>query len=424
MNNTIRNTSPLADHCRRGLLALLIFSHSSALFANSAEPFRNLKQQWPVQVETLWHTDPQTIRLSTGSLQVQFNGSVLLKAPAQATPEQVIKWCQCLPAEPIQQLYLGHSFSYFRLTLLQDEGTQALQRLQQQKAITLLQPDLLQLSWQPNSAAERPIGTSAEPPSVNTQIIQPSEPVESNLAEGITIAVIDDGFRLNHAELSELRVAFSFDVTQGNWDPSPKHRRERHGNLVLGLLGAKHDSQAPEGLAPDADYVLIRQPDSWTSNTLISLQLAKLAGADIINNSWHTHHLLEPIADVVADLRQHGRSGKGIPVVFAAGNQAQLLQPNEHEASLTTALVIGASASDGSPMDYSNQGPSIDAWFNDDQSQSLGRGKRTRRFSGTSAAAAKASGWLAQQLSADPTLTVEELEQRLKQSQASVQSIR
>ena len=147
---------------------------------------------------------------------------------------------------------------------------------------------------------------------------------------------------------------------------------------------------------------------------LLALQLANLAGADIINCSWNSHWLLEPIADAINTLSLHGRQGKGTAVIIAAGNESQLIAPHTTEASLNSPLVVAASDEHLKRLAISNYGASVDLLVYGAPIRTPSTHEGYVLFSGTSSATAITSGFAALILSQQPNLTLAQLEHQLK----------
>lgn len=179
------------------------------------------------------------------------------------------------------------------------------------------------------------------------------------------------------------------------------------------MLFAAHNGIAPEGLVPAASIVAIAQPDTWTSQTLQSFYLAYLAGADVINCSWHSRWLLEPVVDVVNELAIAGRQGKGTAVVFAAGNEGKQLTAHMHEAGIEKAITVGAHDKAGQPLPTSNFGSMIDFWVFGGRTISTDQSGSYASFAGTSLSAAIVSGYMALLFSQDQTLTLQQAQQQL-----------
>ena len=228
----------------------------------------------------------------------------------------------------------------------------------------------------------------------------------------MSIAVIDDGFALNHDELRNTDVVFSYDAERKVQDVSPQSELDTHGTKVIGTIFAAHDGHGIDGIAPEASLIAIRQPSTWTSSTLLSFYLAKLSDADIVNASWNSQWLLEPLADIVSDLARNGRGGKGTAVVFSAGNNGAEQTSNQgidsNEASLLDAVVIGSDDGTGHRTRFSNYGNSVDAYIYGKPTPALVAGGYGR-FSGTSLSTAVASGYFALLLANNPSLTLDQL---------------
>ncbi len=239
--------------------------------------------------------------------------------------------------------------------------------------------------------------------------------------KGVKLAIIDDGFNLKHEDLKHLDPIFSYDVDIGELGSKPHHHRDSHGSKVAGIIFAAHNKKGIDGIAPEADIITIRQPNTWTSNTLLSFQLAKSAGADIINCSWHSHWLLQPIQEIVDELALHGREGKGIAVVFAAGNEGEKIVANSIESSIESAIVVGAHNDKYERLKSSNYGDTVDIESYGGRAQTTLASGKYGNFSATSLAASIVSGLSALVLSQKPELTLDELVAKLEKIQTNNQ---
>ncbi len=217
---------------------------------------------------------------------------------------------------------------------------------------------------------------------------------KKSLGEGIKIAIIDDGFNLNHPDLKGLHVSFSYDVDQKSLNADPKVKIDHHGTEVAGIIFARHNGIGIDGIAPNAELIAIRQTTNITSDTIVAFSVADKAGADIINCSWNSPLLLEPVYDVITAV------AKKRAIVFAAGNDAQELKPLCIEAAIPEVITVGAT------QQYSNYGALVDII--------LKSGVRTTTlhntyavFGGTSATAAVVSGLLALKMSQNRTASIE-----------------
>lgn len=223
---------------------------------------------------------------------------------------------------------------------------------------------------------------------------------------GIKVAIIDDGFNLQHEDLKQAKLAFEYDVEKRKLDSSPKVNLDQHGTQVAGIIFAQHNSIGIDGIAPEAEFIAIRQISNITSQTLLALTVADLAGADIINCSWKSPILLQPVYDVLIHLSKHGRKGKGTAIVFSAGNDGEEIHPYSTEAAVKEVIVVGAT------QRYSNFGDSVDFII-------PSRIKTTRKnsygfFGGTSATAPVISGLLALKMAKNKELDTSDVIQQLK----------
>lgn len=305
-------------------------------------------------------------------------------------------------------LFAGQNSQYFVVDLQAGADMQAvLQAVSQQPGIGLVQPDILQLAQRADAPAARAPATEVATPAL-VSLWQRSK------GQGVKIAIIDDGFDLSHGQLDHVSLAFSYDAETRQLTAEPLARRDSHGTRMAGILFAAHDGSGLEGLAPDAQLIAIRQPDTWTSNTLLSFHLAALAGADVINCGWTTGLLLQPVADAVQELAQHGRNGKGIAVVFAAGNEGRAIAEGSSEAAIADAIVVAAGDVSGQRLPSSNFGASVDLMAFGGSIDSTAVHGGYAQLGGTSLASAIVSGLAALLIGADPERDLAELLTQLK----------
>jgi subtilisin family serine protease len=293
-----------------------------------------------------------------------------------------------------------------------------LDRAQRLPGVLLVQPDLLPLAV---GGAAHPqfdaAGNGQLPPAMQQHLRQLWQ---HSQGEGVRIALIDDGFALDHPELVHVMPLLQYDISSQQLDARPRSGRDHHGTRVAGVLFADHaigrdQPQDQQGLVPEAGLIAIRQPDSWTSHTLLAFQLAALAQADVINCSWTSNLLLQPVADVVQQLTQQGRHGLGTLVVFAAGNDGLLIQPGSSEAAIDAALVVGAANTLGQRLASSNYGDSLDLLAPGLAVASTDIHGGYSTFASTSLASTLVSGLAALLLSQKPHLSLSELQQQLQQ---------
>ncbi len=271
------------------------------------------------------------------------------------------------------------------------------------------QPDLLQLQ---ERTSEKNIKNM---PSNYIEKLNIKALWEKTKGENVKIAIIDDGFDLAHEDIKGTDLAFGYDIETRTLDPSPKEVVDTHGTQVAGIIFARHNGIGIDGIAPEAKLIAIRHADSWTSKTILGFYLAKVAGADIINCSWKSKILLEPIADILNDLIMETEEKKSIVVVFAAGNEAAELTDNSCESALPGVISVGATADSGRRLALSNYGKNVDI-------NTCGRNilttncspKKYGLFSGTSASSSIVSGVAALLLSENRNMSLPEINNKLK----------
>lgn len=233
--------------------------------------------------------------------------------------------------------------------------------------------------------------------------------------KGVKVAIIDDGFNLQHPDLQGVHVGFAYDADNKTPGAQPLSRLDRHGTRVAGILFAQHNSIGVDGVAPEATLIPIRQTGTRTSDTVLSFTVADMSGADIINCSWNSQTLMQPVRDVIEHLAKRGRGGRGSVIVFAAGNEGEVLRPGSREAAMPSVISVGALA--GKEIaPYSNRGEVVDIYLPGRLRTTLQRGYGV--FNGTSASAALASGLAALVLSRNPQLSAEAVSKELVVSAA------
>jgi len=265
--------------------------------------------------------------------------------------------------------------------------------------------------------------------------------------EGITIAVIDDGFDLQHEEFSgSLKITAPRDVTRGTDDPTPGNF-DHHGTAVAGVACANGVHNA-SGVAPGARLMPIRLASALGSqNEADAFVWAADNGADIISCSWGpadgewwnpsdpAHNQVVALPDSTRLALDHaveqGRSGKGCVITWAAGNGNEPVG-NDGYASYQRVIAVGACNDQGTRSAYSDTGDALWCCFpssngfasltpgiwTTDRSGSLGYNPDdyTDDFGGTSSACPGAAGVAALILARNTDLRWDEVKDILRRS--------
>lgn len=274
--------------------------------------------------------------------------------------------------------------------------------------------------------------------------------------EGVKLAIIDDGFDLDHEDMEGQFIA-GYDFRGKDNDPSYENvgwnseYYDMHGTCCAGVAAAKADNnKGLVGACPNCKLIPIRI-DLTSSMSLSSIgkeafEWAADAGADIMSNSWGpadgygeqgAEDMSQPLKDTVTKLVTEGRNGKGIIILFAAGNGEESIETDGF-ASNPNVFAIGATNAGGNRAYYSDFGKSLDfmapscdysnngygdlmdgIWTIDNTGKdgyntgkaSLGdsKGNYTNDFGGTSSACPLAAGITGLVLSANPNLTRDEV---------------
>ena len=267
--------------------------------------------------------------------------------------------------------------------------------------------------------------------------------------EGVKLAIIDDGFDLEHEDLAG-RFLQGKDFNDGDDVPSPG-TSDAHGTCCAGVAGANTGNGiGVAGACPDCDIIPIRMNmtvmGSLDQGAIDTFTWAADQGAMIMSNSWGPADnggavdMGQTLKDLVTNLTTTGRDGKGIIILFAAGNGNESIETDGF-ASNPDVFGIGASNAAGKRCSYSDFGTSLDfmapsndvdssggdgwaggsyidgIWSTDNTSggyvpgQLAGdeTGKYVSEFGGTSSACPLAAGITGLVLSANPDLTKDEV---------------
>ena len=278
----------------------------------------------------------------------------------------------------------------------------------------------------------------------------------------VVIAIFDTGFDVDHPDLVA-NVVGGFDALGNDEDPEaecsgsydgrdeaagcPAERpyRESHGTAVAGTAAARGDNQlGGSGVCPLCSLYLVRMIGEGGFRSLSnaeSFTRAAAAGADVINNSWgpsitRFFPLGQAEQEVFDRITRDGRDGKGVVILFAAGNDFFTPATANPYAAHPQVVTVAASSRVDDFACYSNYGSVIaiaapsQGCFDDEPGivtadyvgvDGYANGDVTGDFGGTSAASPVAAGLVGLVLSANPELTAEQVRLVL---QASADRIR
>ena len=392
-----------------------------------------------------------TYYLTDEGLSVQLNDQLLVKTNKRLLLNDLISAHDDIVEG--KEVFVAHNFNYYLVKFAKHSNMgAAINTLTQASDVLLVQPDILQMGYPQASVGalglqqslfdsrmsntpgravfahdshthlttreQKEVRAKRQARIYRNYLTKVGVPKlwDTNVGEGIRIAIIDDGIELRHPALVHVNKTLIYDVDSHVTTLDAMATGADHGTQIAGVIFSAHDSGVSNnirGLAPGASLIALRNPSTRTSKTLLAFQLAMLANADIINCSWNTHRLLQPIADAVNELAKHGREGKGTAIIFAAGNDGMEIENQRVEASLDAALVVAASNPRGKRLLSSNYGESVDLLVYGRGVHSTAGKEEYKVFAGTSLAAAITTGLAAITLATNHDLTLKQLQAQL-----------
>ncbi|MFE1175065.1 S8 family serine peptidase [Streptomyces sp. NPDC058773] len=175
--------------------------------------------------------------------------------------------------------------------------------------------------------------------------------------KGITVAVLDSGFRKTHQDLTgQFTGGANFANTgagDGSGDLGPHEDIRDHGTAMASIIaGHGHGSQDADGvkgLAPDAKIMPIPQYKNGAAATRYAVD----HGADVINMSYTES---TPSADTCPAI--HYAVEKGVVVVAGVGNDG--LPKKKYPAACPGAIGVGSVDEYGEADDDNNSTSAVD----------------------------------------------------------------
>lgn len=171
----------------------------------------------------------------------------------------------------------------------------------------------------------------------------------------VTVAVIDDGFALNHPDLLDNFVA-GFDSTDNNDSDPSAGSNDSHGTLVAGCVGARgNNGIGVAGVAWNVKLMPIRFGFD-TASAIEAYDYARTHGAKVVNASFGGPGFSQMEKDAIARLRD-----ADVLFVAAAGNndsnidQSQLSYPANY--GLSNIVSVAATNRQDQIASFSQYGP-------------------------------------------------------------------
>ncbi len=141
----------------------------------------------------------------------------------------------------------------------------------------------------------------------------------------VVVAVLDDGFELSHPDFGGIgKVVDPVDFTGNDTQPLPESG-DYHGTPCAGVAIAEENGQGCVGAAPACAFMPVRFPLGASDPWLIEIFRYVSQRAHIASCSWGmipgNYPLASAVHDTFTDLaRTGGKDGRGLTIVFAAGN--------------------------------------------------------------------------------------------------------
>lgn len=135
----------------------------------------------------------------------------------------------------------------------------------------------------------------------------------------IVTAIIDDGFEMNHPDLSVNVFGTGFDASSGN---SPSTVYGSHGTACAGIVGAVANTIGIAGIAPTSKIMSIAVNFNTATYQVFAnaINWAWQNGASVLNCSWSASLNSTILNDAITNALTLGRNGLGCTVAFSSGN--------------------------------------------------------------------------------------------------------
>ncbi|MDY6938925.1 MAG: S8 family serine peptidase [Cyanobacteriota bacterium] len=251
--------------------------------------------------------------------------------------------------------------------------------------------------------------------------------------EGVVVAVIDSGVDYTHPDLADniwnntdeiagngidddgngyIDDTRGWDFVDGDRDPNESLFSNGHGTHVAGTIAAADNGFGVTGVAPDATIMPIRVLGAFggqPSDVGMGIRYAADNGADVINLSLGGGYFTD-----VEEAIQYATE-RGVLVVMASGNEGNSQPTYPARGADQYGIAVGAIDIYDTVPNFSNEaGRDLDYVVAPGASvRSTLPNNRYGFASGTSFAAPHVSGVAALMLSANPDLTLEQVEETI-----------
>jgi len=237
----------------------------------------------------------------------------------------------------------------------------------------------------------------------------------------VSVAVVDNGCEVDHPDLA-VQFDPGLDVLDGDDDPRPLATEPgaNHGTACSGVIGAAgNNGVGVVGVCPACRLRCVRMLGARgqriaLSRNIAAFDFALTAGVSVVSNSWGFGDPMPvpgPLATAMERVYDEGRGGLGALVVFAAGNENRVVEPDEIYG-VRGVVTVGATTLFDEATSFSNRGMPVavtapTGTVTTDLSGPVGEnpGDYTALFGGTSSACPVVSGVAALMFAACPSVT-------------------
>jgi len=248
--------------------------------------------------------------------------------------------------------------------------------------------------------------------------------------KGIVVGVMDSGIELDHPDLAANIVDPGKDFTRDQQNDG--NDREGHGTNVAGIIAAVADNgEGVAGIAYASGLLPVKMNSATDADIAEAFDYAWQFGCDVLSNSWSGTNPAEAVTAAINRAKTQGRGGKGCVIVFSSGNEGHGIV--SYPASLNDVIAVGAAnmfneksnrgSRDGNFAIGSNYGRELDLvaptlvyTTNLRDGSAYATGPYNDAFNGTSGACPHVSATAALILSADPSLSSDQVQDILQQS--------
>jgi len=478
-----RNTSRRSNHMRRNIQEMDTGMHLARFnvldVSARDEDMESMLDQLRVSPDI--QSGSHVYHTSDDGVAFMPSGQIYLEFKEKTTTTQ----CQKLIEKHHLQIVKSYSKKELvvRISKSSDNPLKVAAALQKNKSVKVAEPDLstpgklwsyippadqlLDRQWHlENTGFHR--GTSIGlKRGADARVVKAWNRIESLGSSSVVVAVIDDGFDLNHPDLNEPgKIIAPWDFTRNTPNPAPEYRTgypyydreyqqfigDWHGTACAGVAVGSANGIGILGAAPNCRLMPIRWGTGLSDESIENwFDYVRLQGAGVLSCSWgaaaRVFRLSTRMKNAIKRCALEGRNNKGTVICFAAGNSDRDIDApdgSSHDGFATHPNVVAVSAinSRDRKSHYSNFGDNISVCAPSSGAGGMGittsdvtgsfqyygyqidagynAGDFTDEFGGTSSACPLVAGVCALILSIDPCMHANDVKNLIQQTARKV----